>query len=111
MRPPTASRGPCYSVSESPSPWYATQGLRDGHVASAHRDANVARRRWLARQIAATTSRSADDIAGEPASSLPIGWVLRSEEIGDTICILASALASGIAGTEVVVEGGLVSTR
>ena len=61
-------------------------------------------------QIASLTGGSPDDIADEVVASIPIMRFLRPEETGATICILASTRASGITGTEVVVDGGLIPT-
>ena len=40
----------------------------------------------------------------------PIGRILRPEEIAETLCFLVDRAASGLAGSAVVVDGGLTAT-
>ena len=92
----SASKAALLSLGKSVSLEYAAQGVRVITVSPS--------------PTATPMGLGDDGVARQVAASIPIKRFLRHEEIADTICFLAAVRASGITGTEVVVDGGLTAT-
>ena len=107
----SSSKAALPSLGKSVSLEYAAQGVRVITVSPGPTATPMGRGDdGVARQVGELTGQSSEDVANEAAASIPIKRFLRLEEIADSICFLAAVRASGITGTEVVVDGGLTPT-
>jgi NAD(P)-dependent dehydrogenase (short-subunit alcohol dehydrogenase family) len=106
----SSSKAVLPSLGKSVSLEYAAQGVRVITVSPGPTATPMGRDEDVARQVGELTGQSSEDVANEAAASIPIKRFLRLEEIADSICFLAAVRASGITGTEVVVDGGLTPT-
>jgi NAD(P)-dependent dehydrogenase (short-subunit alcohol dehydrogenase family) len=59
-------------------------------------------------RIASKSGRSKDDVRADFERQLPIGRLIRPEEVGAAVCYLSSAGAAAITGTTLAISGGEV---
>ncbi len=64
----------------------------------------------VAEKLAATGGGTAEEIAAATAASTLLQRFLEPAELANCICFLASPRASGVTGTELIVDGGLTPT-
>ena len=57
---------------------------------------------------AETSGRTVDEVKDELIQTIPLGRIQRPEELADLVVFLASEKASGITGTTIQVDGGMV---
>ena len=60
----------------------------------------------VAQQLAAAGGGDPDDIVAAAAEQVPLGRFLDPAEVAAVILVLASSVASGVTGADVVVDGG-----
>ena len=82
---------------------YAGRGVRINAVCPGIIDTPLLRRHFESLDDPAAARREAERRS-------PIGRILRPEEIAETLCFLVDRAASGLAGSAVVVDGGLTAT-
>jgi NAD(P)-dependent dehydrogenase (short-subunit alcohol dehydrogenase family) len=75
----------------------------------------VATNLWLgdhgvASVVAEATGKSADDIAQGAAAGMLTGRFTRPEEVASLLVMLASDRVANLTGTDVVIDGGMVTT-
>lgn len=63
-----------------------------------------------ASQIAAKSETTPDQVADTVAATMPLKCFLTPQEIGDCVYFLASPRASGVTGSELVIDGALTPT-
>ena len=75
----------------------------------------VATNLWLgdsgvAQVVAGASGRSADDIAAGAAAGMVTGRFTRPDEVASLLVMLASDRVGNLTGTDVVIDGGMVTT-
>ncbi len=96
------------SFSKSISLAYAKRGIRASVVSPGLTATDM----WLGRdgiaeQAAALTGGTKQDAIAAAEAEVPIGRFLDPDEIARVVALVASEAASGMTGTEIVVDGGL----
>lgn len=108
----SAAKAALLNVGKAIAVEYAARGVRVVTVAPGL----TATPMWLGRpegaasQIAAKSETTPDQVADTVAASIPSKRFLTPEEIGDCVCFLASPRASGVTGSELVIDGALTPT-
>jgi NAD(P)-dependent dehydrogenase (short-subunit alcohol dehydrogenase family) len=82
-------------VTVDPGPVATDLWLGDGGVASV---------------VAGATGQSADDVAAGAAAGMVTGRFTRPEEVASLLVLLASDQVGNLTGTDVVIDGGMVTT-
>ncbi len=64
----------------------------------------------VAATVAEATGREPDAVAEQAATEMVTGRFTRPDEVADLVLILASGRAGNVTGTDLVIDGGMVST-
>jgi NAD(P)-dependent dehydrogenase (short-subunit alcohol dehydrogenase family) len=107
----SASKAALVNAAKSLSKEFGRRGIRVNTVDPGP----VATDPWLgadgvAARVGTATGQDPSDIAAAAAAGMVTGRFSRPEEVADLIVFLASARAANITGTDVVIDGGMVTT-
>ena len=70
----------------------------------------MARRQGVAATVAQAAGGDAADVAKQQAAQAATGRFTRPEEVADLVVLLASARAGNVTGSDIVIDGGLITT-
>jgi len=107
----SAAKAALSNLCKSLSKEFAPQGVRINTVSPGPVQTDL----WLgdsgvAATIAHANGVSADEVASRAAADIPTGRFTTPQEVADVVLFLASRRAANITGSDVVVDGGLVTT-
>lgn len=107
----SAAKGALANFSKSLSKEFGPRGVRVNTVSPGPVETAL----WFGDDgVAATVARAggedAGDIAKQQAGQAATGRFTRPEEVADVVVILASGRAANITGSDVVIDGGLITT-
>ncbi len=107
----SAAKGALANLSKSLSKEYGPRGVRINTVSPGPVETAL----WLGDDgVAATVARGgngdAQTVAKQAAAQAVTGRFTRPQEVADVVLLLASDRAGNITGTDVVIDGGLVTT-
>ena len=107
----SASKAALVNFAKSLSKEFGGRGIRVNNVDPGP----VATDLWLGEEgVAARISRagggSAADVAAAAAAGMVTGRFSRPEEVADLVVVLAGARSANVTGTDVVIDGGMVTT-
>jgi NAD(P)-dependent dehydrogenase (short-subunit alcohol dehydrogenase family) len=106
-----AAKAALANLSKSLSKEFGPRGVRINTVSPGPVETAL----WLGAQgVAATIARAgagdADAVAEAAVAGTPTGRFTRPDEVADVVVLLAGGRAGNITGTDVVIDGGLVTT-
>jgi NAD(P)-dependent dehydrogenase (short-subunit alcohol dehydrogenase family) len=64
----------------------------------------------VAAHVGAASGQRPEDVAASAAAGMVTGRFTRPEEVADLVVFLASGRAGNVTGSDVVIDGGLVTT-
>jgi NAD(P)-dependent dehydrogenase (short-subunit alcohol dehydrogenase family) len=107
----SAAKGALANLSKSLSKEFGPRGVRINTVSPGPVETAL----WLGDQgVAATIARAgtgdADAVAKAAVAGAATGRFTRPDEVADVVVLLAGARAGNITGSDVVIDGGLVTT-
>jgi len=107
----SAAKAALRSFSKSLSKEYGPQGIRVNTVSPGPVETSL----WLGNDgMAATLSRAQGvdrgAVAAQAVAGTPSGRFTRPEEVADLVVMLAASNAGNITGTDVLIDGGMVTT-
>jgi NAD(P)-dependent dehydrogenase (short-subunit alcohol dehydrogenase family) len=107
----SAAKGALANLCKSLSKEFGPRGVRINTVSPGPVETDL----WLGEHgVAATVAGSGDTDAAavvkQQAAAAPTGRFTRPDEVADVVALLAGARGGNIAGADVVIDGGLIST-
>jgi NAD(P)-dependent dehydrogenase (short-subunit alcohol dehydrogenase family) len=107
----SAAKGALANFSKSLSKEFGPQGVRVNTVSPGPVETAL----WLGDDgVAATVARAgggdASDVAKQQAAQAATGRFTRPDEVADLVVLLASGRAGNMTGSDVVIDGGLITT-
>jgi NAD(P)-dependent dehydrogenase (short-subunit alcohol dehydrogenase family) len=107
----SAAKAALVNVAKSVSKEFGGRGIRVNNVDPGP----VATDLWLgadgvAAHVGAASGQRPEDVAASAAAGMLTGRFTRPEEVADLVVFLASGRAGNVTGSDVVIDGGLVTT-